>query len=119
MKKSKEELAEEYLKSCIVGQGANEMVSYAEALYAIQLTIEDLQDKDAVEFLEEQSYFDSFDKNTENDRCFVYIDDAKQALSIQSANFEKKAVDIICKICENQASLSFFPNLFKQHLNSK
>lgn len=36
--------AEEYLRDCVQGDGANEVVSYAEALFAIQLKEEEFQE---------------------------------------------------------------------------
>lgn len=121
-----EVLLHEYLKDCVQGIGANEWVSYAEALYAVQLAEEEilseLQDKDAVTLLEKSAF------HTANGDMYsgaVTKSRAKEALAIQQANFEKKAIMAFnnscalmqdCKHCPGDC---FCEENFKQQLNIK
>lgn len=87
--------SEEYLRTCIQGEGCNEVVSFTEALFALQLheekLLSELQGKDTLDYLDKNEYYavtTSFDG-----RCgsnVVTTNDAKEALSIQQANFEYK-----------------------------
>lgn len=89
--------AEEYLKECVQGEGANEVVSYAEALYAVQLSeelLEELAQGDAVAYLDEYCIqrLDTSRIRSEYTLCenTVTIKQAKHALAIQEAKHRKE-----------------------------
>lgn len=127
--------AEEYLKECIQGEGANEVVSYAESLYAIQLKEEELLsslcDQDVEEYIYKQS---AVAIRMPSHNSVITIDDANYALSIQSAKHKKEMEDLkenaedcfyetLCFVNEhpdiNSLTIVDIVKIFKQQLNSK
>lgn len=91
MKKSKEELAKQYSIQTYEYESMDQMIAFKAGYDA---AIENLQDEDASKYLL---------LHTSLDDDMVHINDAKQALAIQEANFEKK-LKIYClrdknKIC--------------------